>query len=68
MFVAHMPPNACNMQTNAQLGMITTTTTMTTYEFDISSITATRWLTLVEFDPTSTNNTQFIFDDLQLVP
>jgi hypothetical protein len=59
--------NACQ-DTSVLLGTITTTATMTTYSFDISALARTRWLTRVELDPQSTNSTQFILDDLQLVP
>jgi hypothetical protein len=58
---------ACT-DTSSLLGTITSTTTMTTYSFDISALARTNRLTRVELDPRSTSNAQFILDDVQLVP
>jgi hypothetical protein len=52
---------------NVLLGRVVTTTTMTTYEFSLGAIARER-LVLFELDPKSTNTTQFILDDFQLVP
>jgi hypothetical protein len=54
--------------TSFKLGTITTTTTMTTYTFDLTALAQTYWLTRIELDPRSTSASQFILDDLQLVP
>jgi hypothetical protein len=59
---------ACAADTLVLLGSVTSTTTMTTYELDLAGLLGT--ITTVvgfEFDPASTNSTQFIYDDLQLV-
>jgi hypothetical protein len=59
----------CSSETQMKIGTITTTTTMTTYELDISALTASKQLVKFEFDPKSTSaTTQFILDDLQLAP
>jgi hypothetical protein len=58
---------ACT-QTPSLLGVITTSTTMTSYTFDIAEGVRASSLTVVELDPRSTNATQFIFDDFQLLP
>jgi hypothetical protein len=51
------------------LGSITTSTTMTTYELDLTgAIAAGKWIVTFEWDPQSLNTTQFIYDDVQLVP
>jgi hypothetical protein len=60
---------SCVRQTNVKIGTIVTTAAMTTYELDFSAVAAGRGLVLFELDPLSTSaTTQFIFDDLQLVP
>jgi hypothetical protein len=67
-FVTRNPTGGCN-GTQVLLGTITSTTTMTTYELDLGPILASsKWLTAFEFTPKSTSGTQFIYDDLQLVP
>jgi hypothetical protein len=67
-FAGRSATGGCS-QTLVSLGTITTTSTMTTYELDLSAVTASsKWLVAFEFDPMSTNATQFIYDDLQLLP
>ena len=58
----------CNADTAFLLGSIVTTTTMTTYELDLAGALGGGYkLVGFEFDPASTNSTQFIYDDLQLL-
>ena len=67
-FVTRNPTGACD-GTQVLLGTVTSTTAMTTYELDLGPILASsKWLTAFEFTPKSTSGTQFIYDDLQLVP
>jgi hypothetical protein len=49
------------------LGTLTTTTTMTTYEFSLTGLTRER-LAHVELNPRVTDGTQYFVDDVQLVP
>jgi hypothetical protein len=58
----------CSGQVQNLLGTVTTTTTMTSYSFDIRALVQTRSLLLIELDPKWLDATQFIYDDLELVP
>jgi hypothetical protein len=58
----------CNNEGLSKIGTVTTTTTMTTYDLDLTTVNRAL-LVSIEFDPLSANSSiQFILDDIQLVP
>jgi hypothetical protein len=58
----------CNNEGLSKIGTVTTTTTMTTYDLDLTTVNRAI-LVSIEFDPLSANSSiQFIIDDIQLVP
>jgi hypothetical protein len=65
---AGINPNSACSETLSLLGTITTTTTMTTYTLDVGPLTAKNWLTLFELAPRSVTTTDYILDDVELVP
>lgn len=67
--LAGVTPGACfQLQTpQTLLGSFNTTTTMTTYEFDLTGVARER-LVLIELVFTVLDSTQYVLDDLHLVP
>jgi hypothetical protein len=58
---------SCTLQPLKVLATITLTTTMSTYQVDITGVARDKAMT-VEFDPETVDSTQYFLDDLQAVP